>query len=151
MILDRLLDLTRTFHNTADAAYPHEFTSSDERHSRLQYYLHRLTRTLRDFEELLRSGATEAARHGALLLTGEAGQGKTHLFCDVGQRAVQANRPAVVLLGGRFSGRQVWSDIAEQLGLGHIGAEELLGGMQAAAEASGAPFLLTHRCAERGS
>ncbi len=138
---DRLLDLTRTCHSAADATYPHD-PSSDERHSRLQYYLHRLTRTLRDFEELLRSGATEAAQHGALLLTGEAGQGKTHLLCDVGQRAVQANRPALVLLGGRFSGRQVWSDIAEQLGLGHIGSEELLGGMQAAAEASGAPFLL---------
>ena len=138
--LDRLLDLTRTFHAATAAAYPHG-PSSDKRHS-LQHYLHRLTRTLRDFEELLRSDATDAARHGALLLTGEAGQGKTHLFCDVGQRAIQANRPALVLLGGRFSGRQVWSDIAEQLGLGHIGAEELLGGMQAAAEASGAPFLL---------
>ena len=139
--LDRLLDLTRTCHNAADAAYPHD-PSSDERRRSLQYDLHRLTHTLRDFEELLRSGATEAARHGALLLTGEAGQGKTHLFCDVGQRAVRAGWPALVLLGGRLSGRQVWSDIAEQLGLGHIGAEELLAGMQAAAEASGAPFLL---------
>ena len=60
----------------------------------------------------------------------KAGQGKTHLFCDVGQRAVLANRPAVVLLGGRFSGRQVWSDIAEQLGLDHIGSEEMLAGMR---------------------
>ena len=139
--LDRLLDLTCTCYSAADATYPHD-PSSDGRRSRLQYYLHRLTHTLRDFEELLRSGATEAVRHKALLLTGEAGQGKTHLFCDVGQRAVQANRPALVLLGERFSGRQVWSDIAEQLGLGHIGAEELLGGMQAAAAASGTPFLL---------
>ena len=137
---DQLLDLTRTCHKAADAAYPYG-PSSDKQRS-LQDHLHRLTRTLRDFEDLLRSDATEAARHGALLLTGEAGQGKTHLFCDVGQRAVQANRPALVLLGGRFSGRQVWSAIAEQLGLGHIGSEEILGGMQAAAEASGAPFLL---------
>ena len=138
--LDRLLDLTHTLHDIADAAYPHG--PSSDKHRGLQYHLHRLIHTLRDFEELLRSDATDAARHGALLLTGEAGQGKTHLFCDVGQRAVQANRPALVLLGGRFSEHQVWSKIAEQLGLGPIGSEELLGGMQAAAEASDAPFLL---------
>ena len=138
---DRLLDLTRACHNAADAAHPHDL-SPDERRRSLQYDLHRLAGTLRDFEKLLQSGATKAAQHGALLLTGEAGQGKTHLFCDVGQRAVQANRPAAVLLGGRFSGHQVWSDIADQLGLGHVGSEELLAGMQAAAEASNAPFLL---------
>ena len=73
--LDRLLNLTRTFHDTADTAYPYD-PSSDERHSRLQYHLQRLTGALRDFEELLQSGATEAAQHGALLLTGESWTGE---------------------------------------------------------------------------
>ena len=139
---DRLLDLTRTCHNAAAAAYPHGPSSDKQRG--LQYHLHRLTGTLRDFEDLLRSDATDAARHGALLLTGEAGQGKTHLFCDVGQRAIQAKRPAIVLLGGRFSGRQVWSNIAEQLGLGHIGAEDILGGDAGGSGGLGCPVSAPH-------
>ena len=50
----------------------------------------------------MESTATQAAEHGALLLTGEAGQGKTHLFCDVAQRAVKAGRPAIVYWAGSF-------------------------------------------------
>ena len=48
-----------------------------------------------------------------------------------------------MLLAGSLSGRNVWSEVAGQLGLGQeVGSEVLLGAMQAAAEASGAPFLL---------
>ena len=71
-----------------------------ERHDSLRHGLHELLAALRDFEALLEGDATKAASHGALLLTGEAGQGKTHLFCDAAQRAVNDSRPAMVLLGG---------------------------------------------------
>jgi hypothetical protein len=64
------------------------------------------------------------------------------LLCDVGERAIATDRPAVVLLGGRLTGRHFWSDCAEYLGLAQIGGEALLGGMRAAAEAAGVPFLL---------
>jgi hypothetical protein len=90
----------------------------------------------------LDAGAAKAAERGALLLTGEAGQGKTHLLCDVGERAVESDRPAMVLLGGRLSGRRFWTDCAEYFRLPQIGGEALLGGMRAAAVASDAPFLL---------
>ena len=153
--LHRLLELTGACQKTAHSASPDdppcreqgEATSnqkrSDQLRGDLQHELRLLGYALRDFEGLLQGRATEAAGCGALLLTGEAGQGKTHLFCDVGQRAVDAGRPAVVLLAGELSGRNVWSEIAGQLGLGRgVGSEELLGAMQAAAEASGAPFLL---------
>ena len=149
-----LLDLTRTCHDAVNAAYPYDPPHQkqgkttkhqarvNERRRSLQYDLHRLERALRDFEDLLQSSATKAAYRGALLLTGEAGQGKTHLFCDVSQRAVDAGRPAIVLFAGRLSGRHLWFEVAEQLGLGQVGSEELIGGMQAAAKASNAPFLL---------
>ena len=151
---DALLALTRTFHTAANAAYPNDpprrkrgkATKSqalaNERRRSLQHYLHGLVNALRRFENLLQSDATAAANCGELLLTGEAGQGKTHLFCDVSQRAVDASRPAIVLFGGRLSGRHLWAEVAEQLGLGDVGSEVLIGGMQAAAQASNAPFLL---------
>ena len=101
----------------------------------LEYALHQ-------FENLLLNDASKAAAKGELLLIGSAGQGKTHLFCDVGTRAVKAGQPAVVILGGTLSGRNVWSEIGSHLGLTDVGSEEMLSAMQAAAEASNSPFLL---------
>ena len=138
----RLLEVTRVVQEAAGDAYQHNEGATSERHRSLQHYLRRLLSALRDFEDLLRGTSTKAANCGALLLTGEAGQGKTHLFCDVAQRAVNASRPAIVLLGGQFSGRRIWSEIADRLGLGPVGSEMLTGSMQAAAEASNAPFML---------
>ena len=126
----------------AGKATKRQTITNGTRSSLLRRDLNRLLSALRDFEHFLQTSAIEAAHHGALLLTGEAGQGKTHLFCDAARRAVDTGRPAVVLHGGRLSGRQVWSEIAAQLGLGQVGSEELLGAMQAAAEASNVPFLL---------
>ena len=148
-----LLELSRGLRDEAREAYPErppprgEMQSKkqemlDEQRRWLAHYLSRLLGALGEFIALLESGAAEAAERGALLLTGEAGQGKTHLLCDVGERAVKAGSPAIVLLGGRLSGRRFWSDCAEQLTLPQIGGEALLGGMRAAAEASNAPFLL---------
>ena len=150
---DRLLDATRVFEDAVNEAYPsdpaHRRRTATERQARtderrrwLQHCLRTLGDALGAFERLLRSGATEAAERGVLVLTGEAGQGKTHLFCDAAKRAVQAGLPAIVLLAGRLSGRHVWSEVAEQLGLGQTGSEEVLGAMQAAAQASNAPFVL---------
>ena len=153
--LKPLLDVTRDVMEAAEGAYPHDHLSHGERGKaakrrasvgerirRLQHDLHGLLSSLADFEELMRGKATEAAARGALLLTGDAGQGKTHLFCHAANRAVDAGQPAILLLGGQFTGRNVWSEIAERLGLGQVGSEVLIGAMQAAAEASQAPFLL---------
>ena len=152
---DGLLDVTREVRNAVNVAYPSDPSrrapkatkrqvqvQNLDRRPLLQHYLRTLSRVLETMEILLQSEATAAAECGALLLTGEAGQGKTHLFCDAAKRAVAAGQPAVVLLAGRLSGRHVWSEIANQLGLGQVGSEVLIGAMQAAAQASNAPFLL---------
>ena len=149
----RLLAVTREVHDAARGAYPSDpprrqrrptkrQVRTRERRYALRHYLRALNRALAAFETLLQSRASEAAERGALLLTGEAGQGKTHLFCDAAERAVQARQPAIVVLAGRLSGRNVWSEIANLLGLGHVGSEVLIGAMQAAAQASNSPFLL---------
>ena len=153
--LDRgqLLAVTRDVHDASEVAYPSDpprrkriatkrQVRNRERRSLLQHYLRTLNHALVAFENLLQSGASEATERGALLLTGEAGQGKTHLFCDAAERAVEARQPTIVILAGRLSGRNVWSEIASQLGLGQVSSEVLIGAMQAAAQASNAPFLL---------
>ena len=115
---------------------------AEERVLSLSHDLRNLEYGLDQVEILLLNDASKAAANGALLLKGSAGQGKTHLFCDVGARAIKVGQPAVVIFGGSLSGRNVWSEIAEQLGLADVGPEEMISAMQAAAEASNAPFLL---------
>ena len=114
----------------------------EERVRSLIRHLMSLGYSLDQVEQLLLSDASKAAASGALLLRGSAGQGKTHLFCDVAARALEAGQPAVVILGGSLSGHNVWSEIGEQLGLAGVGSEEVVSAMQAAAEASNTPFLL---------
>jgi hypothetical protein len=143
-------DLTRAAIDALTAAYPdrqrrRKRTRDDrltERRGMLRHELHRSEDALGNFARFLETPASQAAERRTLVMTGDAGQGKTHLLCDAGSRAAEAGRPAVVLLGGRFAGRRPWSDIAEQLGLASVGSEVIQDGMRAAAEASGAPFLL---------
>ncbi len=147
-----LLDVTNGGLDAVSASYPDvpdskkKLTEKQQRlrdqKLSLQYDLQLLEGALSELASFLESPASAAAEYGTLLLTGDAGQGKTHLFCDTGKRAIEAGQPAVVLLGGQFPGRNVWSSIAAQFGVGDIGSEALVGGMQAAAEASGSPFLL---------
>ena len=149
-----LLKLTNACLDSAYGAMPYDIPSrkkraesqrsihNDNSQKQLQAGLYRLIHPLEEFESFVKCSATKAACYGVLLLTGEAGQGKTHLFCDASKRAFEIGQPSVVLFGGRMSGRDVWSEVAKQLGLEHVGSEYLTGAMQAAAEASNAPFLL---------
>lgn len=108
----------------------------------LRHDLGQLVSRLRDLEDFLCTPAALAAERGVLMMTGGAGQGKTHLFCDAGQRALDTDRPGVVLLGQQFTGTRVFTDLAERIGVPARGASELLGAMRAAAEAAGVPFIL---------
>jgi hypothetical protein len=84
----------------------------------------------------LESSAGQALRRGLYFLAGPAGSGKTHLFLDAVQRALSDRRPAVALAGARFGRGDLWGSICDQLGLEPLGADVLLGAMDAAGEAS---------------
>lgn len=71
-----------------------------------------------------------------MVLTGEAGTGKTHLLCDVAMQRLKQRRPTVLLLGQAFTttdspARQTVS----QLDLPACSLEELIGCLEAAAQA----------------
>lgn len=123
------------------AATKNQIHKRERRRRQLKRDLYDLVTALQDFDDL-QSSAAKAADAGVILLSGEAGQGKTHLFCDISRRAIENGKPAVLIFGGRMSGRDVWSEVAKQLGLEQVGSEYLTGAMQAAAEAANAPFLL---------
>ena len=151
---DSLTRLTRKCSEAASAAYPRipllrdrdrassPISAEAEELASLRFQLSRLLPALEDFDRFLAEPASEAAAKGALVVLGEAGQGKTHLFCDVVGKAIASSRPAILVLGGRLLGRNPWQGIAATIGLPPLGSETLIGAMRAAAEAAGYPFLL---------
>jgi hypothetical protein len=85
---------------------------------------------------LLNGHATAAARRGLLLMTGRAGVGKTHLFCDVASRRIDAGQPAVVLLGQDFDSTTLVPQIGKLAQIeGNL--DEVLQVLDAAGEAAG--------------
>ncbi len=71
----------------------------------------------------------------ALLLKGDAGQGKTHLLCHIAKTETLQSRFRILLHGEQFEQRDPWLQIIERLGL-NCTLDELLGGLEAAAQAS---------------
>lgn len=105
--------------------------------------------SIRNFGYQLRSAtqvyaAEEAfAESNLMVVTGEAGTGKTHLLCDLARHRVAEKRPTILLLGQSFTttespGRQV----ADLLQLPSASLPEIVGCLEAAAQAANARCLL---------
>lgn len=87
------------------------------------------------FNAFTRSSEALLANQPSLLVVGDAGTGKTHLFCDVAKRRIQKGLPTVVLLGGHFEDSEPWSQIVKELGLTCRNEEQLLGALDASGQA----------------
>lgn len=106
------------------------------------YSLRRLEHELRNAVEALRH-ADELAASSTFVLRGNAGTGKTHLLCDVVKRRIESHRPTVLLMGQRFvSNDAPWHQAMQHLDLVGLSAEEFVGSLEAAAQASGERALI---------
>jgi hypothetical protein len=85
----------------------------------------------------LRGPTCQAAELRALFVDGPAGRGKTHLFCDVGERLLASGHPVVVLLGQRFRDTSPWRTLALLLGEPNLSPDEIATTLAASGEASG--------------
>jgi hypothetical protein len=78
-----------------------------------------------------------------LLLTGEAGTGKTHLLCDIAKARLADGRPTVLLMGQQFlSAEAPWTQALQNLDLSDLRAEEFVGALEAAAQVAGCRALV---------
>ena len=107
----------------------------------LMHHLHDLSQALSNLVDYFSSSAAKLANVGALMVVGNAGTGKTHLFCDVAKRRIAAGLPTVLLLGQHFLPGEPWSQMVQLLGL-TCSKEELLGALEAAAQARGGRALI---------
>ncbi|MBL8475058.1 MAG: ATP-binding protein [Methyloversatilis sp.] len=77
-----------------------------------------------------------------LILTGEAGTGKTHLLCDLANQRLQAGLPTVVLMGQRFLDvSDPWTQAMHQLDLPGWTARELVAALEVVAQRAGRRLL----------
>lgn len=104
-------------------------------------YLHDLTGRLGNLTSFAESNEARLANIPALLLVGEAGTGKTHLFCDIAKHRASLGLPTVLLLGGHFRNQEPWLQIISLTGL-TCSREEFLGALEAAAQAQGSRALI---------
>ena len=111
-------------------------TSIRDRLANAKYYLRRIREELWAFEKFANSDSARQANRPALLLIGDAGTGKTHLFGDAARNHVVAEAPAVLLLGNQFRNEEPWRQILRMLGLSCT-RDEFLGALQTAAQMSG--------------
>ena len=103
------------------------------------HHLYKLQQELHYFEDLASSNKAKLSNHSFLLLTGEAGIGKTHLLCDIIEKRINSNLPAILVFGEDFSGaKDFWQRIIEMLKLpeGIDSKEKLLGTLNQAGEKS---------------
>lgn len=59
------------------------------------YHFRNLFDLLLELDNTSRSDSLLVSNTGALLLDGDAGNGKTHLFCDIAEKRVQNKQPTI--------------------------------------------------------
>ena len=106
------------------------------------YHLQKLQIKLSKLQKLSKSNFCLVANTGALLLVGDAGNGKTHLLCDVANSRISLGLFSILLHGGHFTSytnpeRQILDD----LGLSCT-FDEFLVALNAAGQASNYRILI---------
>lgn len=106
-----------------------------------RYSAAKLAENVRAFSTFINSKTADLANRPALLLVGEAGTGKTHLFSDAAKHHIKGGASAILLLGTQFRNEEPWGQILRLLALSCT-KEEFLGALQASAEISGRRALI---------
>ena len=94
------------------------------------------------FSDFLETREVKAAEIKAALLYGEAGIGKSHLFCDIAIRRIQNRFPTIFLLGSQYRGGNPVELIKDAVDLKQYSDGQVLGAIDAAGEASGSRTLI---------
>lgn len=100
-----------------------------------QHALQQYRSAIDEVNDLLDAASAELAGRPAMLLAGQAGNGKTHLLCDVAKHRIGAGLPTLIFLGQQFGRGDVWTQIVQRLGL-RCTRDEPLGALESAAEAA---------------
>lgn len=137
-IIDYIGKLFSIVHNLPDDESKNDFDVVTKRS--LQQSIDKAQTAQYDLSNFLR--ASHAATTKALLVTGAAGVGKSHLFADIAQRILNKRMPVVLLLGQHVVKGNPWDCFLSELELTNESLENFLGALDAAGQASGVRALI---------
>jgi hypothetical protein len=103
--------------------------------------LSRLRIAVNEASEFFGSINAKLANTPALLLRADAGQGKTHLFCDIAKRRLEGGSPTILLLGQHFQNSDPRSQIIRMLGL-QCSWDDFIGLLNVAGETTACRMLI---------
>lgn len=104
--------------------------------------LRELGKIFSKLEKIIFSNQLSSDDARALLLTGTAGSGKSHLLAAVAQSSLAEGTPVLLLLGQHFQQGEPWTQILARLDLAGYTRDQLLGALNAAAEWAGTRALI---------
>ena len=137
---NRILEINQFLHdpNNVKREIP------NESHNDLSWELHYLNEFHWSISEVMDyrlSNEGQVSNLPYLLMTGDAGQGKTHLLCQIAREETFASRPRVMFHGEQFRNEEPWSQMIRLLGL-DCSREEFVGALEAAAQANNCRVLI---------
>lgn len=106
-----------------------------------RHHLNEIALKTLELSEFVTTPECTIANVPALLMTGDAGTGKSHLFCDVAKNRIANGLPTLLLLGEQFETTEPWQQISQMLSV-EATKDELLGSLEAAAQSRGARALI---------
>lgn len=133
---DEALAAAERLHEESDQGSETEHARRANPFREARFAIHRLTNHLWTTRSEL--GHLEPIINADLLIvTGEAGTGKTHLLCDVAENRIKQKLPTVILMGQQFLSKEhPWTQVLHQLDLGSSSADVFVGALEAAAQAA---------------
>ncbi len=111
--LMRLISAAERKEEEASGKKRDEYSSS--KYSSETNDLHRLLNQTYAVQKFLGSDSSKAANNPFLLLTGEAGTGKTHLLCAITEERLQKNLPTFFFLAEEINSRDPWRSILKAI------------------------------------
>jgi len=140
LLRDAMLEEARERSRSSDK-HTRQYSSAVHRAQAAIHAIDILRSALRSLARFCSGSAAKAANTPYLLLSGDAGQGKTHLLCDVSRRDCSEGAPRILLHGMHFRKGDPWPQILERLGL-KCTRDEFLGALEASAQAAGKRVLI---------
>lgn len=113
--------------------------------------LHFAYRKHSEFAAFLNSDFVNANIASAVLVTGKAGAGKSHLLCDFARGHITTYGPAILMLGQHYRGGNPLAELLDLLDLKEHSYETVLGAFDAAGEAAGVKAILLIDAINEGS
>jgi hypothetical protein len=119
----------------------HKTTYSSSKYSHALSLLRDLDIVIYSFREFIGGNTVSLFNNPALLLTGDAGVGKSHLLADIATKSLERNQFSILLLGQHFHSGDPWTQILNQLQI-NCKRDEFLGALDSKAQAVGSRIII---------